>query len=104
MKYQFDHMGIPVREKQLDMLYFPEYKVWTSDYEKDPYRIERIFFEKECNMHPLIQSSSHVCFLVDDIKEAVKNKSLLLEPQYYQGYYMAFIVENGVPVEFIQPL
>ncbi len=103
MKYQFDHFGIPVTEKQKEMIYFPEYKVWTSDYEKNPYRIERLFFEKDCTMHPLIQSTSHICFLVNNIQEAVENKIIILEPQYYQGYYMAFIAENDVPIEFIQP-
>jgi hypothetical protein len=103
MDYKYDHFGVPIKEKRQGMIYFPEYKVWCSDYEKDPLRIEWIFFEKETPMHPLIQTLSHVCFLVEDIEKAVLGKKVLLKPSYYHGYHMAFIEEQGVPIEFIQP-
>ncbi len=103
MNYQFDHFGVPVKEKKQGMIYYPEFKVWASDYEKDPLRIEWFFFEEGSPMHPLIQSVSHVCYLVEDIQRAVEGKKLLLKPTFYQGYHMAFIEEQGVPIEFIQP-
>ena len=102
MEYQYDHFGVPVKEKQAGMIYFPEYQVWSSDYEKDPYRVEWLFFEKDSHLHPLIQSVPHVCFLVKDIHAVVQGKKLLLAPVYYQGYHMAFVEEKGVPIEFIQ--
>ncbi len=61
------------------------------------------FFEKETPFHPLIQTVSHICFLVRDIQKAVLGKNLLLKPTFFQGYQMAFIEEKGVPIEFIQP-
>jgi hypothetical protein len=103
MEYQYDHFGVPVPEKRKGMIYVAEYKVWCSDYEKDPYRIEWIFFEKESELHPFIQNLSHVCFLVQDIEKAVLGKKLLLSPTYYQGDLMAFIEEEGVVIELIQP-
>jgi hypothetical protein len=103
MDYQYDHFGVPIKQKRNGMIYFPEYKVWCSDYEKDTYRIEWIFFEKESQMHPLIQTVSHVCFLVTDIQKAVFGKKILMKPTHYQGYRMAFIEEKGVPIEFVQP-
>lgn len=102
MKYKYDHFGVPVRKKQKGMTYFPEFKVWSSDFEKDPYRIEWLFFEKECEMHPLIQAIPHVCYLVKDIRKAVQGKKVLLKPLYQPGYYMAFIEEKGIPIEFMQ--
>ena len=104
MEYQYDHFGMPVKQKREGMVYFPEYKVWGSDYEKDLYRIEWIFFENGSHLHPLIQTIPHVCFLVDDIEKAVFGKKLLLRPTLYQGYWMAFIEEDGVPIEFMQLL
>ncbi len=103
MEYTYDHFGIPVKQKSKGMIYFHEFKVWCSDYEQDPYRIEWIFFEKDTPFHPLIQMVTHVCFLVRDIQKAVLGKKLLLKPTFFQGYQMAFIEENGVPIEFIQP-
>lgn len=102
MEYIYDHFGVPVLEKQEGMLYFSEYKVWCSSYEKHPYRIEWIYFEKGSAFHPLIQTASHVCFIVKDIQRATLGKKLLLSPTYYDGYYMAFIEEGGVPIEFMQ--
>lgn len=103
MKYQYDHFGVPVSEKCEGMIHFPEFKVWCTDYEKDPFRIERIFFEKDCQMHPLIKMTPHVCFLVENIEKAVSGKKILVAPVFYQGAYLAFIEEDGVPIEFIQP-
>ena len=104
MEYRYDHFGVPVEQKRAGMIYFPEYKVWCADYEKDPYRIEWLFFEEGSPMHPLIQTVSHVCFIVEDIQKAVFGKKLLLKPTHYEGYQMAFVEEKGVPIEFIQPL
>lgn len=103
MEYRYEHFGVPVREKREGMIYYPEYRVWCSEYEKDPFRIEWIFFEEGSRMHRLIQTVAHVCFLVGDIEKAVGGKKMLLEPVEYQGYRMAFIEVEGVPIEFIQP-
>jgi hypothetical protein len=102
MEYIFDHFGVPVLQKREGMRYFPEFKVWCSDYEKDPYRIEWIFFEKGNAFHSLIQTHPHVCFLVKDIETAIRDKKILLKPTHYQSYSLAFIEEKGVPIEFIQ--
>lgn len=102
MEYKYDHFGVPVQKKRAGMVYFPEYKVWCSDFEKDPYRIEWIFFEEGSHLHPLIQTISHVCFLVKDIEKAVLGKKILLKPTHHPEYRMAFIEEDGVPIEFMQ--
>lgn len=102
MEYQYDHFGVPTKYKLEGMIYYPEYKVWCSDYERDPMRIEWIFFEKECKMPSLIQNIPHVCFIVPDIQKAVRNKKILLEPIFFQDRFMTFIEENGVAIEFFQ--
>jgi hypothetical protein len=103
MEYKYDHFGVPIREKRPGMIYYPEYKVWSVDYEKDPFRIEWIFFEPGSVLPTLVQQIPHVCFLVEDIQKAIKGKKVLYPPTFYQGYQMAFIEENGVAIEFIQP-
>jgi hypothetical protein len=103
MEYKFDHFGVPVSRKKRGMIHYPEYKVWCSDYEKDPLRIEWIYFEKGTPLHPLLRKIPHVCYLVDDIKKAVRGKKILMKPVSYQGYWMAFVVIDQTPVEFIQP-
>ena len=99
---KYDHIGIPTCSQKNGMIYYPEWKVWTSDYEKNPYRIEWVFFEKESPLHPIIQTIPHVCFIVKDIKRMMEGKKVLLPVTYYQNYYMAFIEDDGAPVEFLQ--
>jgi hypothetical protein len=52
----------------------------------------------------IIQTVPHVCFLVSDIKQAIRGKKILLAPVAIDGHQMAFIEEDGVPIEFLQPL
>jgi hypothetical protein len=44
----------------------------------------------------------HVAFVVADIEKAIKGKDVLIEPNSpTEGVIVAFIVENGAPIEFL---
>jgi len=103
MTLQYDHIGIIVDKPKPGMRYFPEFKCWTSDYTTSLYRIEWICFDKGCEFDPLIQSVSHVGFLVKDIQKAIERKKILFKPVLFEGTWMAFIEEDGAPIEFFQP-
>lgn len=100
--YTYDHIGIPTKVKRPGMIYYPEYKVWTSDYEKCEFRIEWIFFEEGSEAPIMIRTIPHVCFIVKDIHRAVHGRKILLEPTHLENYLMAFIEHDGGPVEFLQ--
>jgi len=102
MKYKYDHFGVPTKKKRKGMIHYPEFKVWCSSYEKDPYRIEWIFFEKNCKLPSLVKAVPHICFRVKDINKAIRGKKVIFGPVYYQGNWFAFINEDGVPIEFSQ--
>lgn len=84
------------------MVYAPELKLWFSEYEKTEFRIEWIFFEEDCELHPLIQTMPHVGFIVEDLDQAIRRRTILLEPFLYEGFKIVFIEDQGVPVEFLQ--
>ena len=84
------------------MIYYPDFRVWTSQYEKSQYRIEWLFFEKESTLPLMIQKVPHVGFVVQDIHLAVKGKKILMAPVFYENYYMAFIEAEGIPIELLQ--
>jgi len=45
----------------------------------------------------------HVAFKVDDISAELEGKEVLIEPNPpSEGVTVAFIVDNGAPIEFIQ--
>jgi len=89
MECQYEHFGVPVKEKLEGMLYYPEYRVWASDYEEDPFRIEWIYFERGSILHPLIQSVPHVCFCVPDIERAVFKKKNSIETHPLSGNHLS---------------
>ncbi|VEG90080.1 helicase [Legionella spiritensis] len=102
MSYQFHHVGIPITEVQPNERYSPVFKMHTSGGQA-PGRIQYHRFEKDCPLHPLIQSKPHVAFKVPSIDEAIKGKHVILEPYYpFARFKVAMIEENGLPVEFIE--
>jgi hypothetical protein len=46
---------------------------------------------------------AHVAFEVDDIYEAIKGKKVIIHPNSPSpGVLVAFIEDNGAPIEFLQ--
>lgn len=98
----FDHMGVPLAAKKEGMSYWPEFKVWFSDYEKHLFRIEWIFCESDSLLHELIQTKCHLAYNVTDLNQVVVGKRLLLKPVRWENFLLAFIEVEGVPIELIQ--
>ena len=56
-----------------------------------------------CALPPLVQTVPHVAFRVDDLEAALEGKEVLITPNSPSpGIRVAFIVENGAPVEFLE--
>jgi len=97
------HFGIPLAEKKEGMNYGDALKVWFSDPSMNPHNVEFVYFEPDCPLAAVIQSSAHVAYTVDDIEEAVKDKHILLPiTEVAPGFRIAFIYDNGLPVELMQ--
>ena len=57
----------------------------------------------KCKLPFVVQNIAHVAFQVNDLKGAIKNKKVLIEPHSTsKGILVAFIEENGAPIEFLQ--
>lgn len=102
--YTYDHFGVIVPKPIEGMTYYPEFKVWTSSYDKNEFRIEFVCFDDGADYHPLIKKMAHVGFVVPDIEEAIKGRNVLKKPTAFGNVLFAFIEENGVPVEFFQKM
>ncbi len=102
VKYEYHHMGIPTDIPHDGEKYSPTFKMYTTQGHND-FRIQWHRFEKDCPLHPLIQTVPHVAFKVDRIDEAVKGKTILLEPYHpFTGFRVAMIEVEGAPVELIE--
>jgi len=102
-KLHYHHLGIPTKEKRDGEVYLKNFKMYVSGYETSPYKIEWMRFEDDSPINELVKNIPHVAFEVDDLEEAIKGKEILIAPNSpSKGITVAFIVDNGAPIEFIQ--
>lgn len=100
---KYHHLGIPTDRELPAEDYIPEYKLYASGYSKSPYGIEWMKFDENCPLPELLKTVPHIAFVVDDLTEALKGKDILIAPNSPSpGVTVAFIIDNGAPVELLQ--
>lgn len=77
--------------------------MYVSGYDTSPYGIEWMRFEDDAPLPELVKTVPHVAFEVDDLEAAIAGKDILIAPNSPSpGVIVAFIVDDGAPVEFLQ--
>ncbi len=100
---KYHHIGIPTDVEREDETYLEKYKMFVSGYEKSPYGVEWMRFEPDSPLPELVKTVPHVAFEVDDLEAEILGKEVLIPPDSpSERITVAFIVDNGVPIEFIQ--
>ena len=100
---KYNHLGIPTSRSMLGETYLRQFRIYVSGYEDSPYRIERMRFEPESTLPDIVKTVPHVAFEVDDLSEAIRNRKVIIPPNSpSDGLEVAFIEENGAPVELMQ--
>jgi hypothetical protein len=100
---EYHHVGIPTTESHAGEKYLDRYKMYVAGYETSEYGVEWMRFETDCLLPELVQTVPHVAFRVDDLDAALAGKEVLIEPNSpSRGVRVAFIVENGAPIEFLE--
>jgi hypothetical protein len=100
---RYHHLGIPTAEKRGDETYLEEFRVFVSGYDSSPFHVEWMRFEPGSPVPEIIRTLPHVAFEVDDLREAIAGKEVLIKPNSpSEGVRVAFIVENGAPIEFLE--
>jgi hypothetical protein len=101
MKYH--HLGIPTTEKLKDEIHLKHLKIYVSGYGRNPYGVEWTRYEDDAPYPELVKTVAHVAFEVDDVYEAIKGKNVIIQPNSPSpGVIVAFIEDNGAPIEFLQ--
>jgi len=99
----YHHVGIPTTEVRDGERYLPEFRLYVSGYETSEYGVEWMRFEPGSPVPELVRRVPHVAFEVDDLAAAIAGKEILIAPNSPSpGVTVAFIVENGAPIEFLQ--
>ncbi len=100
---KYHHIGIPTDIPRENETYLEKYKVYVSGYERSPYGVEWMRFEADSPLPELVKTVPHVAFEVDDLEAAIQDKDILIPPDSpSEGIAVAFIVDDGAPIEFIE--
>ena len=103
LKLKYHHLGIPTKKPIKGEVYLKDYKVYHYGYDKSEFGIEWMRYEKDCQLPEIVKTMPHIAFEVDDINEAIKGRKVIIKPNSpSKGNVVAFIEENGTPIEFIQ--
>jgi hypothetical protein len=103
IKLKYHHLGIPTKEKHENETFLEKFKTYVSGYDTSQYKIEWMRYEKDAPLPEIVKTVPHVAFEVDNLEEAIKGKDILIEPNSPSpGVMVAFIIENGAPVELLQ--
>ncbi len=100
---RYHHIGIPTSERREGERLIKNRATFVSGYETSAYGIEWMRFEPEAQVPELVRTVPHVAFEVDDLSAEIAGKEILIAPNSPSpGVTVAFIIENGAPVEFLQ--
>ncbi len=100
---RYHHIGIPTDSPRENETYIPHLKMYAAGLETSDYGIEWVRFDEDCPLPDLVKSVPHVAFEVDDIDAEIAGKTLIIAPNSPSpGYRVAFIEEDGAPVEFLE--
>jgi hypothetical protein len=101
MKYH--HIGIPTTQPRPDEEYLERFGMYVSRSESSRFGVEWIRFETASPLPELVKTVPHVAFEVEDLAAALEGQKILIEPNSPSpGVTVAFIVEDGAPIEFLE--
>jgi hypothetical protein len=100
---QFDHIGIITTEKKPGESFVPATRVWRTDSQQHPFRVEWLRFEPDSPITGPVRELPHVAYRVDDLEAAAAGMEVLLEPfdvgPRVVGFYRT---DDGAVIEFVK--
>ncbi len=101
----FSHIGIPTTRQRDGETHLEGGGVYITDFESHPNRIEWLRFEESSPLPEVLKTVAHVAFEVDDLDAALQGNDILIEPfEPMEGLRVAFIMDDGAPIEFMQKI
>lgn len=77
-------------------------KVYLTDYNESPNKIEFLRFEEGSPLPEIIQKVPHIAYEVPDMDEALEGAEIIIEPfESGDNATLAFILEEGIPIELM---
>ena len=105
MAATFHHFGVPTSVKQANETYLEGAKLYITDPEASPFRIEFVRFEADSPMPEDLKTKSHAAYFVDDLAAAIEGKKIVIPPfEPMPTLRCAFIYDGDALIELMQAL
>jgi hypothetical protein len=100
---EYHHVGIPTTKVHENESYLETFKMYVTSFDSNPFGVEWLRFEPDSPLPELVKTVPHVAFKVDDLEAALRGRDVLIEPNSpSDGVMVAFIVDHGAPIEFLE--
>jgi hypothetical protein len=100
---RYHHVGIPTSEPKKDEQYLRDYGLFFTSHQHSEYGVEWMRYTADARLPEVVKNVAHVAFEVDDLEAELRGKEVLIGPNSPSpGVRVAFILENGAPIEFLQ--
>ena len=100
---RYHHVGIPTTESKQGERYLSRCKIFIVGHEKSEFGVEWRRFEAGAEVPELVRRVPHVAFEVSDLDAELAGRELLIAPNSPSpGVRVAFVVENGAPIELME--
>ncbi|MBX3718759.1 MAG: hypothetical protein KF898_03830 [Parachlamydiales bacterium] len=102
---KFHHYGVPTTEKRKDesLVEVGGFRFYSTPFEANKWHIQWHRFPEGHGLPELVTQVPHVAFVVDDLDAEIKGCQVLFGPYSpLEGFRVAMIEEQGVPIELIE--
>ncbi|MGB6609416.1 MAG: hypothetical protein WBE63_06735 [Acidobacteriaceae bacterium] len=100
---RYHHIGIPTDQSRPGERHIERLKIYLVGHEKSEYGVEWMRFEADAAVPELVRHVAHVAFEVSDLESELEGREILIAPNSpSDGVRVAFIVENGAPIELMK--
>jgi len=103
MASTFHHFGVPSTTPHDNESYIADAKVYVTDPEQHPYRVEFLRFELDSPLPEAVRTTPHAAFLVDDLEAALDGEEVVIAPfDATAELRCAFIVDGPAVIELME--
>ena len=100
---RYHHIGIPTIEEKPGETHLKHLKVHVVSHDESEFGVEWMRFDADAVVPDLVRQVPHVAFEVDDLESELAGREILIPPNSpSDGVRVAFIVENGAPIELME--
>lgn len=102
---KYHHYGIPTKEKRPDetLVETGGFKFYSTPFGANKWHIQWHRFPEGHGLPELVTRVPHIAFQVDNLDTEIKEAKVLFGPYSpLEGYRVAMIEEQGVPIELVE--